>query len=78
MDELKERFFHLFIDYINEDFRDFDADYWPKVLDIIEQEKAKAIAEYRASLNVKYSPEQTGQRGPDDMNFNPLISEENV
>lgn len=73
MDELKERFFHLFIDYINEDFRDFNANYWPTIIALIEHEKAKAVNEYKASLNVKYTPEQTGQRGPDDFNFNPLI-----
>lgn len=71
----KEKFFQLFIKYINEDFRDFDADYWPEIQNLIEAERANAVAEYKASLNVPYTPEQIGQRGPDDFNFNQLIPE---
>ena len=72
---MKEQFFQLFIKYINEDFRDFESDYWPEIQNLIEAERAKAVAEYKAAQNVKYSPEQIGQRGPDDFNFNPLIPE---
>lgn len=54
---------------------EFDKHIWPKIEQIIESERAKAVAEYKAAQNVKYSPEQIGHRGPDDMNFNPLIPE---
>lgn len=54
---------------------EFDKHIWPKIEQLIESERAKAVAEYKASLNVPYSPEQIGQRGPDDFNFNPLIPE---
>ena len=58
---------------------EFDKHIWPKIEQLIESEKAKAasqaVAEYKASLNVKYTPEQIGQRGTDDFNFNPLIPE---
>jgi len=54
---------------------EFDKHIWPKIEQIIESERAKAVNEYKASQNVKYTPEQIGQRGPDDFNFNPLIPE---
>lgn len=43
---MKEEFFKLFIKYINEDFRDFESDYWPKIEQLIEAERTKAVSEY--------------------------------
>src|SRR5574343_27249 len=43
---MKEYFFQLFIKYINEDFRDFESDYWPKIEQLIEAERTKAVSEY--------------------------------
>ena len=45
------------------------------ISNFIEILRPAIIAEYKASLNPTYTPEQVGQRGPDDFNFNPLIPE---
>lgn len=75
MDELKLKFWDLLWTFTPDATGTFDNHLWPKIEQLIESEKAKAVAEYKASLNVTYTPEQIGQRGPDDMNFNPLIPE---
>ena len=79
MDELKLKFWDLIWTFTPDATDTFDNHLWPKIEQIIESERAKAasqaVAEYKASLNVTYTPEQVGQRGPDDFNFNPLIPE---
>ena len=79
MDELKFRFWDLLFPLTPDATDTFDNHLWPKIEQLIESEKSKAasqaVAEYKASLNVQYTHEQIGQRGPDDFNFNPLIPE---
>lgn len=75
LETLEDRFFKLFFLYDTSETVEYHKDIWPKIEQLIESERAKAVAEYKAAQNVKYSPEQIGQRGPDDFNFNPLIPE---
>ena len=82
MDELKlkYRIAALFFVYNKQNSTaKFSTDIWPKIEQLIESEKSKAatqaVNEYKAAQNVKYTPEQIGQRGPDDFNFNQLIPE---
>lgn len=73
MDELKLKFWDLIWTFTPDATDTFDNHLWPKIEQLIEAEKAKAVSEYKASMNVQYTPEQIGQRGPDDFNFNILI-----
>ena len=75
MDELKLKFWDLLWTFTPDATDTFDNHLWPKIEQLIEAERTKAVAEYKASLNVTYTHEQIGHRGPDDMNFNPLIPE---
>ena len=75
LETLEDKFFKLFFLYDTSETVEYHKDIWPKIEQLIESEKSKAVAEYKASLNVPYTPEQIGQRGPDDLNFNPLIPE---